>query len=311
MNKKWTFLPRSVGGVITKQNIEWGNINISPVFRANGKRAADFCKTKKFKSLLNLAQLSGVTLPRLLVVKTGGKSDMQGTWLHPELVCIMLTRGGRPKWFTDGMTSDLRLFAEDWLSGGLKSLEQKPEPDLFETVLKKQSEDTRMKEAMTAMMLPSPKLLKRMLVSMPDRPPESAPANNLQDTIDKLRKQLEAYRTILSGGGWFTMNQMAKMIGAKDYGSTNLAKYLIEEKVIYREKGRLIPYQSYVNKGWMKAFTGRFTVEKHNEIRNYPVTRYTLKGVLAIFEMLKGSGKIPKDSKYDLNAGVEETEAAT
>jgi phage antirepressor YoqD-like protein len=272
----------------TKQHVKTGYINISPIFISQKKKPSDFTKSRRFKNeVSDFAKKRQCKEKTICFVKEGGRPNEQGTWVHPKFVARLCTI--LPKWVTTDLKIKITDAAVGWGKGDLKHLVVE-EPDLFNNTDPRKDVDKT----------PPPK------VTPPAPTARVVPEQDLlisKKHFDALNAKADAYDAIMSSGGLFSLMDVAKMIGAKNLGRTNLRKWMTENKIVYVDDGRVIAYQDVINKGWAKCFARMYTVEKHATRKPYTVTRYTMKGVVGIFNMLKEAGVTPKDAKLDSNVG--------
>jgi phage antirepressor YoqD-like protein len=273
----------------TKQHVKTGYINISPIFISQKKKPSDFTKSRRFKSeVSDFAKKRQCKEKTICFVKEGGRSNEQGTWVHPKFVARLCTI--LPKWVTTELKIKITDAAVGWGRGDLKHLIVE-EPDLFNnTDPRKDVSNAAPKKA------PPP----------PAPVVREVPSDDIlisKRAYDALAVKASAYDAIMNSGGLFSLMDVAKMIGAKNLGRTNLRKWMTENKIVYIDDGRVIAYQDVINKGWAKCFARMYTVEKHSTRKPYTVTRYTMKGVVGILNMLKEAGISPKDAKLDSNVG--------
>lgn len=262
------FVDRDLGPFRTKQNAAFGNINMSPIFGKYGKRMTDFRKTAKFKRLVEeCSKKFNAHANKLVVLKEGGISNMQGTWLHPYLIYHLIENDQFP-WMQLEDRETIKKWGKEWVDGKLKAAQKE-------------------------YIFPGTPLPIRLAN---DGTPE-------KEIVDKA----DAYDSLAACPGWFSLNAMAKMIGVSNLGQNNLRKWLTDNGYVYLDIGkRVAPYQNYVAIGWMKTFAGKYTVEKKAQQVAYAVTRYSLKGIRGILKALKADGKVPRDTKLDPAAGNEE-----
>lgn len=118
-----------------------------------------------------------------------------------------------------------------------------------------------------------------------------------QDKIEAQQKQIAAlkpkatyYDLVLQ-----TKNAVNITTIAKDYGlsAVSLNKKLHEYGVQYKQGGTWLLYQKYADMGYTKSMTGVYT---NNAGEEYAAvhTRWTQKGRLFIYEVLKEHGILPK-----------------
>jgi len=262
------FVDRELGSCRTKQNAAFGNINMGPIFKRYSKRMSDFRKTATFKKILKECSDKMKAHPnKLLVVKEGGVSNMQGTWVHPYLIYALITND-HLTWLTKDDEDLLWKWSKEWVDGKLVAAQK-------ESIFAGPPLPTRLANDGTAE----------------------------KEIVDKA----EAYDSLVACPGWHSLNEMAKMIGIAELGQNNLRKWLTSNGYVYLDgEKRVMPYQTYVSMGWMKVFTGKYLVEKHAKEKAYSVARYSLKGIRGILKALKADGKAPKDARIDRDAGNKE-----
>ena len=272
------FLPRQLDDkVSTTQHVFRGHINITPIFQAKGKKVSDFTKSRRFNEIVEAFKTNPNPKHKSVfpvVIKASGKQESKGTWIHPWVmvdVCKVF-----PEWVEAAQIENILQYADEWTHNQIKPLE------VAEVVVKPRTS----------------KLI--------DAQNEIARLNGVlcikEQNIQVLQQKANAYHAIMDCGGWFSLNSMAKILGAM--GPNNLRKWMTDQKIVFLKEQRVVPYQEYVDRGWMKAFIRQFTVEKHEEVRNYPVTRYTMKGVVGIFNMLKKDNKLAKDAVLNLDTAA-------
>ena len=293
------FLKRQVEGnsFTTLQHLSTGFINISPFFRQIGIKSSDFTKSNKFKQELEqFAARLKCKKTALMFVKSGGNLQIQGTWISPQFMHRFISL--MPDAIDKQVKFKLSTWSAEW--GTHKNLDvYKESKDLFHHPKGKKVD--KQPDLFTYA------IAKAAVVKATDpapAPPPVVPQKENTVTISKeehaqlLRKSV-AYTAIMRSGGFFSLDDMAKMIGVKKLGRVNLRKWMVENKIVFYRDQRIIAHQDYINRGWAKLFSGMYNVEKHMERRPYTVTRYTMKGVVGIFEKLKEQGKVPKDASIE------------
>lgn len=72
----------------------------------------------------------------------------------------------------------------------------------------------------------------------------------LSQQNQKMKPKAEFFDTIIDVDQWFTVGEVAKMIGMKNLGQNNLFKYLINAEIFMANNE---PYQDHVNAGYFKV----------------------------------------------------------
>lgn len=277
------------GFCTTTQHLEKGYINISPIFVSQKKKPSDFTKSKRFKKTVSdFAKARQCKETTVCHVVEGGPRINQGTWLHPKFIprfCTIL-----PKWVPKEVHVALVDAAVDHNNGKLKDLLPKKEPELFDII----ATDKPAEEKKPQVFIP-------ILVPPVESKKASTDVTLSKKEFDALKAKADAYDAIMGSGGTFSLMDVSKMIGIKNLGRVNLRKWMTDKGIVYDDAGRVIAYQEYINKGWCKCFARMYTVEKHATRKPYTVTRYTMKGVVGIFNLLKQAEVIPKDAELDTN----------
>lgn len=86
---------------------------------------------------------------------------------------------------------------------------------------------------------------------------------------------------------------------AKDYGwsAIKLNQWLEEKKIQFRQGEQWILYQKYAEKGYTQSFTYNYT-RPDGSAGNSMITKWTQKGRLFIYDLLKADGILPNCEKY-------------
>ena len=107
--------------------------------------------------------------------------------------------------------------------------------------------------------------------------------------INELKPKATYYDLILSSVDCLTVTQIAK-----DYGMTAQAlnQFLFEKKIQFKQSGTWLLYQNYADKGYTKSDTVAIEY-KNGEKGSKLNTKWTQKGRLFLYELLKSNGILP------------------
>ena len=107
--------------------------------------------------------------------------------------------------------------------------------------------------------------------------------------IGELQPKASYYDTILNNRGLVTITQIAK-----DYGMSGkqMNQLLAERGVQYKQSGQWLLYSAHHNKGWTHSKTIDIT-RSDGSPDVVMETKWTSKGRLAIYELLKADGILP------------------
>jgi len=85
---------------------------------------------------------------------------------------------------------------------------------------------------------------------------------------------------------------------AKDYGwsAVKLNQWLEEKKIQFKQGEQWILYQKYAEKGYTQSFTYNYT-RPDGSAGNSMITKWTQKGRLFIYDLLKADGILPNCEK--------------
>lgn len=110
-----------------------------------------------------------------------------------------------------------------------------------------------------------------------------------KQVISELQPKATYYDLILSSVDCLTVTQIAK-----DYGMTAQAlnQFLFEKKIQFKQSGTWLLYQNYADKGYTKSDTVAIEY-KNGEKGSKLNTKWTQKGRLFLYELLKSNGILP------------------
>ena len=113
--------------------------------------------------------------------------------------------------------------------------------------------------------------------------------------INELKPKATYYDLILSSVDCLTVIQIAK-----DYGMTaqSLNQFLFEKKVQFKQSGTWLLYQNHADKGYTKSETVPITY-KNGERGSKLNTKWTQKGRLFLYQLLKNNNILPLMERYD------------
>lgn len=116
-----------------------------------------------------------------------------------------------------------------------------------------------------------------------------------KQVISELQPKATYYDLILSSVDCLTVTQIAK-----DYGMTaqSLNQFLFEKKVQFKQSGTWLLYQNHADKGYTKSETVPITY-KNGERGSKLNTKWTQKGRLFLYELLKNNNILPLMERYD------------
>lgn len=109
------------------------------------------------------------------------------------------------------------------------------------------------------------------------------------EVIQELKPKADYTDLILKNKGLVTITQIAK-----DYGMTakEMNEYLRELKIQFKQSGQWLLYRKYDNKGYVHSETHNFTrTDGRPDVSM--TTKWTQKGRLFIYELLKEQGIVP------------------
>lgn len=115
--------------------------------------------------------------------------------------------------------------------------------------------------------------------------------------IAEYEPKVTYYDQILASTGTITVTQIAK-----DYGMTaqELNKLLHENKIQFKQSGQWILYKEYAKLGYTKSHTTPI-IYKDGRKGDQLHTRWTQKGRLFLYELLKQKGHLPLIEQEDNN----------
>ena len=118
-----------------------------------------------------------------------------------------------------------------------------------------------------------------------------------QKQINEMKPKATYYDLVLQ-----TKNAVNITTIAKDYGlsAVTLNKKLHDYGVQYKQGGTWLLYQQYADKGYTKTKTGVYTNKAGEEYASVH-TRWTQKGRMFIYEILKEHGILPKMEEEESN----------
>lgn len=107
--------------------------------------------------------------------------------------------------------------------------------------------------------------------------------------IAEMKPKVSYYDIILSSTDCMTVTQIGK-----DYGlsAKNLNQILNNLKIQYKQSGQWMLYQKYASEGYTKSETTPF-VKSDGSIGTNLLTKWTQKGRLFLYELLKSKGHLP------------------
>lgn len=110
-----------------------------------------------------------------------------------------------------------------------------------------------------------------------------------KQVISELQPKATYYDLILSSVDCLTVTQIAK-----DYGMSakSLNQFLFDKKVQFKQSGTWLPYQNHADKGYTKSETVSITY-RNGEKGSKLNTKWTQKGRLFLYELLKRDGILP------------------
>nr|DAK38037.1 MAG TPA: antirepressor protein [Caudoviricetes sp.] len=116
-----------------------------------------------------------------------------------------------------------------------------------------------------------------------------------KQVISELQPKATYYDLILSSVDCLTVTQIAK-----DYGMTaqSLNQFLFEKKVQFKQSGTWLLYQNHADKGYTKSETVPITY-KNGERGSKLNTKWTQKGRLFLYQLLKNNNILPLMERYD------------
>lgn len=118
IQRDFEFISHEISHAIIHQRAVDGFVNATAMCRVSGKLFADYGRlgsTKEF--LTELSSVTGIPITGLVVKIQGGRSELQGTWVHPD-VAINLGQWCSPK-FAVAVSQWVR----EWASGRAKPRE--------------------------------------------------------------------------------------------------------------------------------------------------------------------------------------------
>lgn len=111
MSAKVLKFVRSVNGVNVEQRVADGYINGTAMCQASGKLLADYLRLSSTQEYLTeLGADMGIPISALARVRKGGKSNEQGTWVHPEVAVDL------GQWCSTRMRIAVNRWVVEWLA---------------------------------------------------------------------------------------------------------------------------------------------------------------------------------------------------
>lgn len=109
-----SLIPHEIDGSLIKQRAIDGYVNATGLCKASNKKLNDYLRLKATIDFLNvLSTVTGIPVTELIQKIQGGISQLQGTWVHPQ-VAINLAQWASPKfavfvskWIFEWMNGDL------------------------------------------------------------------------------------------------------------------------------------------------------------------------------------------------------------
>ena len=84
------------GNTIEQRELD-GYVNATQMCQANGKLIADWLRTKDYKRYIEaLSRSMRIPIDQLVIVNTEGPNETRGTWIHPKLAIVNVSRVLRP-----------------------------------------------------------------------------------------------------------------------------------------------------------------------------------------------------------------------
>lgn len=107
-----TLIPHKVQNSVIDQRAEDGYINATAMCKAAGKLMADYMRLGSTKDFLSeLHSDMGIPISELVQSVKGGESQLQGTWVHPQ-VAIHLAQ-----WLSPKFAVQVSKWVHEWMTG--------------------------------------------------------------------------------------------------------------------------------------------------------------------------------------------------
>ena len=76
----------------------------------------------------------------------------------------------------------------------------------------------------------------------------------LESKIEADEDKVRLYKTCMESNGWQSISDVAKKLNRPGLGPNNLHKFLLREKVLFRNsRGYNVPYQGYIDRGYFRV----------------------------------------------------------
>jgi len=90
--ENWDLIPHVYNGEVIGQRRQDGYVNATAMCQANGKLFADYIRLDGSQVyMVELSRSMGIPIDLLTTVKTTGRNEERGTWIHPR-AAISLAR---------------------------------------------------------------------------------------------------------------------------------------------------------------------------------------------------------------------------
>ena len=77
---------------------------------------------------------------------------------------------------------------------------------------------------------------------------------DLKAKIEADEDKVRLYKTCMESNGWQSISDVAKKLNRPGLGPNNLHKFLLREKVLFRNsRGYNVPYQGYIDRGYFRV----------------------------------------------------------
>ena len=107
-----SLIPHQIDGVLINQRAVDGYVNATAMCKAVGKLFADYRRLTNTEAFLQeLSSVMGIPITELVVSFQGGRPELQGTWVHPD-VAINLGQ-----WLSPKFAVAVARWVREWVSG--------------------------------------------------------------------------------------------------------------------------------------------------------------------------------------------------
>lgn len=112
MQQHFDLIPHRVGGDLVCQRPSDGYINATAMCQAAGKRWNHYASNESTKAFLAaLSADAGIPASELVQSLSGGRPELQGTWVHPQVAINLAT------WCSPAFAVQVSKWVYDWMSG--------------------------------------------------------------------------------------------------------------------------------------------------------------------------------------------------